>query len=520
MKIAFRVDASNAIGTGHVIRCITLARLFKERGADIQFICRSHEGHLSELIIKNNFNIKLISQSKPINKEKNSGNNYLNLLGVSQIRDAEETTESIKNQKPDWLIIDNYALDYKWENLLSSYSKNIMVIDDLPNRKHTCNLFLNYNYTKLTIKDYKNFLSKNSKILLGPKYALLSFEYTNLRKKFLKHPTNKISNILLSLGGSDNENITSFVIDVLSETEFSHLKLNVVIGMNNKNRDIILQKVNKRANTFIHEGLTNVASLLANTDLCIGAGGLSTWERICLAVPSLVFCVSQNQKPAFELLLKENLIQSAGTTINLSKVKLKNKILNVMRNSSLIFQTAFKAQSYVDGFGTNRLVEIIYPSKKNDLVIRDARDSDLHIYYNWVNDLAVRSSAFNSNPINIDQHRNWYTKQLNNSDSYLFVLQANGLPVGQIRFNFKGEEAFIDYSLDDFVRNRGWSDQLIRLGVNKLHSIRPSVINAEVKQGNTRSLAVFLRLGFKEKSVNKNKHLFAISSKKLFSANI
>ena len=191
-----------------------------------------------------------------------------------------------------------------------------------------------------------------------------------------------------------------------------------------------------------------------------------------------------------------------------------------MRNSSLIFQTAFKAQSYVDGFGTNRLVEIIYPSKKNDLVIRDARDSDLHIYYNWINDLAVRSSAFNSNPINIDQHRNWYTKQLNNSDSYLFVLQANGLPVGQIRFNFKGEEAFIDYSLDDFVRNRGWSDQLIRLGVNKLHSIRPSVINAEVKQGNTRSLAVFLRLGFKEKSVNKNKHLFAISSKKLFSANI
>ena len=116
MKVAFRVDASNAIGTGHVIRCITLAKLFKERGADIQFICRSHEGHLSELIIKNNFNIKLISQSKPINKEKNSGNNYLNLLGVSQIRDAEQTTESIKNQKPDWLIIDNYALDYKWEN--------------------------------------------------------------------------------------------------------------------------------------------------------------------------------------------------------------------------------------------------------------------------------------------------------------------------------------------------------------------------------------------------------------------
>ena len=242
MKVSFRVDASNAIGTGHVIRCITLAKLFKERGADIQFICRPHEGNLSELIRKNNFNTKLLSQSNTINKEKNSGDNYLNLLGVSQTRDAEETIESVKNQKLDWLIIDNYALDYKWESLLSSYSKNLMVIDDLPSRKHTCNLFLNHNYTKLTIKDYKNFLSKDSKILLGPKYALLSSEYTNLRKKFLNRSNNQISNILLSLGGSDNENITSFVIDVLTEPEFFHLKLDVVIGMNYKNKEIILKK--------------------------------------------------------------------------------------------------------------------------------------------------------------------------------------------------------------------------------------------------------------------------------------
>ena len=144
-------------------------------------------------IRKNNFNTKLLSQSNTINKEKNSGDNYLNLLGVSQTSDAEETIESVKNQKLDWLIIDNYALDYKWESLLSSYSKNLMVIDDLPNRKHTCNLFLNHNYTKSTINDYKNFLSKNSKILLGPKYALLSFEYTNLRKKFLKHEKTSFS---------------------------------------------------------------------------------------------------------------------------------------------------------------------------------------------------------------------------------------------------------------------------------------------------------------------------------------
>ena len=519
MKVAFRVDASNAIGTGHVIRCITLAKLFKERGADIQFICRPHEGNLSELIRKNNFNTKLLSQSNTINKEKNSGDNYLNLLGVSQTSDAEETIESVKNQKLDWLIIDNYALDYKWESLLSSYSKNLMVIDDLPSRKHTCNLFLNHNYTKSTINDYKNFLSKDSKILLGPKYALLSSEYTNLRKKFLNRSNNQISNILLSLGGSDKENITSFVVDVLTEPEFFHLKLDVVIGMNNKNKEIILKKTHKRPNTFIHKKLSSIAPLIMNADLCIGAGGLSTWERICLAVPSLVFCVSQNQRFAFELLLKEGLIGSAGAVLNLNKNELKNKIINIMNNSSSIFQKALKAQSYVDGFGANRVVETIYPSKKNNLTIREACDSDVFTYFNWANDPLVRSSAFNSNTIDIEEHQTWYKKQLNDSNSYLFVLEANRLPIGQIRFNCKGEKAFVDYSLDEFVRNRGWSEQLIRLGVSRLHTSRPSIVNAEVKSNNVKSISVFTRLGFEKKFGNQGKYLFVISSKKLISAN-
>ena len=256
-----------------------------------------------------------------------------------------------------------------------------------------------------------------------------------------------------------------------------------------------------------------------NADLCIGAGGLSTWERICLAVPSLVFCVSQNQRFAFELLLKEGLIRSAGAVLNLNKNELKNKIINIMNNSSSIFQKALKAQSYVDGFGANRVVETIYPSKKNNLTIREACDSDVFTYFNWANDPLVRSSAFNSNTIDIEEHQTWYKKQLNDSNSYLFVLEANRLPIGQIRFNCKGEKAFVDYSLDEFVRNRGWSEQLIRLGVSRLHTSRLSIVNAEVKSNNVKSISVFTRLGFEKKFGNQGKYLFVISSKKLISAN-
>ncbi len=172
-----------------------------------------------------------------------------------------------------------------------------------------------------------------------------------------------------------------------------------------------------------------------------------------------------------------------------------------MNNSSSIFKEALKAQSYVDGFGANRIVEIIYPSKKDNLTIREACDSDIFTYFNWVNDPLVRSSAFNSNTIDIEEHQTGYKKQLNDSNSYLFFLEANRLPIGQIRFNCKAEKAFIDYSLDEFVRNRGWSEQLIRLGASKLHTSRPSIINAEVKSNNVKSISVFTRLGFEKKIV-------------------
>ena len=235
-----------------------------------------------------------------------------------------------------------------------------MVIDDMPNRKHLCNLFLNQNYTNKTHKDYENLLPKGCRILLGPKYALLSSEYLNLRKTFLRTFNDKISNILLSLGGSDNENITSFVIDALNDNEFSQLKLDVVIGINNRNKKNILEQASKRPNTHIHENLTSIASLMVGADLCIGAGGSSTWERICLALPSLVFCVSENQKPACELLSKEGFIELAGTAANLNKKYLKKKLEKILKNPNLIFTQALKAQKYIDGFGANRVVDRMF----------------------------------------------------------------------------------------------------------------------------------------------------------------
>ena len=355
MQIVFRVDASNLIGIGHMSRCITLAKLLRKKGAGIQFISRAYDGHLGELLKENKFNTKLLSAPRLLNKKK-----YINWFGISQKEDSKDTLEIFKEKKPDWLIVDHYGLDYQWEIFLQSYVGNIMVIDDMLNRKHFCNLFLNQNYTDKTNKDYQNLLPENCKILLGPKYALLNSEYVKLRKTFSRTSDGQISSVLLSLGGSDNENITSFVIDALNDKEFSQLKLDVVIGINNRNRENIMFQASKRPNTFVHEQLISIASLMVNADLCIGGGGSSTWERICLALPSLVFCVSENQKPTCELLSKDGFIELAGPATNLNKIDLRKKLTQILKNSQSVFSRALKAQRYVDGFGTNRVVDQIF----------------------------------------------------------------------------------------------------------------------------------------------------------------
>jgi RimJ/RimL family protein N-acetyltransferase len=123
-------------------------------------------------------------------------------------------------------------------------------------------------------------------------------------------------------------------------------------------------------------------------------------------------------------------------------------------------------------------------------------------YFAWVNDSEVRSSALNTDPVHLRTHLEWFSGRLIDADSYLFVLEAGDLPVGQIRFELHGEEATIDYSLDVLVRGRGWANQLVKLGIEALNTGRPAMLTATVKPENAVSAATFIRLGFVEQAID------------------
>lgn len=308
MLVAFRVDASNQIGTGHVMRCLTLADYLKNLGHKCFFVCREHVGHLGDLISSRGHGIELLKASSDISiLNIDSGINiYSQWLGVTWQDDARQTLDTIYAQDFDWLIVDHYALDSKWEDMLASSVTNIMVIDDLANRRHNCDLLLDQNLGRKKC-DYKALLPQNCTTLIGPYYGLLRPEFLMLRDKSLKRRKNPdLGRVLISLGGVDCTNVTSDILSVLNNNCINpNIQLDIVMGANAPHLDqVIEQAADLSINTTVDVNVTDMAERMSLADFSIGAAGSTSWERCCMGLPSITVVLAENQRLIAEALAK------------------------------------------------------------------------------------------------------------------------------------------------------------------------------------------------------------------------
>src|SRR5882672_6253688 len=113
MKIVLRADASAQMGTGHLMRCLTLAEALRGRGAQARFICREHSGHLMPLLRQRTMPVTALPA--PASGDRTPGEDHAAWLGVTQAEDAAQTIEAFDGEKPDWLVVDHYGLDVEWE---------------------------------------------------------------------------------------------------------------------------------------------------------------------------------------------------------------------------------------------------------------------------------------------------------------------------------------------------------------------------------------------------------------------
>ncbi len=321
LNIIFRVDSSDVIGTGHVMRCLNLAEYYKNN--NIEFICKDLPFNLIENISKK-FKVNKL-ELKDYSKVTLNINTW---LGESWETDCKKTIDIIKDKEIDWIIIDHYNIDYKWENMIKPYVKNIMVIDDYTNRKHDCNILLNQQIdVDLGKKLYKNIVNNDCKLLLGNKYIIFNKKFFDILKNLKKK--NELKRINIFMGGSDPNNITLNIIKIcnnLNKKLENKLIFDIIVGKSNKYKDIISEECKKLKNFNYFYNLPFIGNILMKADLCIGAAGGTSYERCLLRKPTLIILTADNQYTVIEKFINAKVGNFIGTIKDNYNNKLIRKI--------------------------------------------------------------------------------------------------------------------------------------------------------------------------------------------------
>lgn len=483
MKVAFRVDASWDVGFGHLSRCINLAEVLRSRGNEVLFICREDEAKSFRALEDRLFATVLL----PILAIGET---------VNQLEDAQQTIQALQGERPDWLVVDSYRLSKDWEQLVRPHVAKVAVIEDLSGREHDCDLLIDQNYSERSAASFEKFVPKTCGLLLGPRFALIGDQFRKLRGLKSK-PAPELKRIFVFCGGSDPQNLTQQVIDEISCSELSNIAVDVVVGAQNKSfdREAAL-KLN--ANIEIHNSGGEFARIMSTADLAIGAGGTTSWERMCLGIPSIIASIAENQNSACEKLGRDGLINYLGTQPSLKPGAIRDAVVEAKTNFASLFDQIEKGQVLVDGRGCERVAEVLCPSGEAELAVRLAKPDDCVEFFNWANDPTVREQSLSPSTIQWGDHKKWFSEKISSASCEIYVLEASGLPVGQVRFDLIGDYAEIDYSLDKITRGRGWSPTLLEKSIEAYRRRQATSLYAVVKRSNTPSRSALMKAGFQE----------------------
>lgn len=351
IRIAFRLDASSQIGTGHFMRCLTLADSLKQRGAQIRFVSRHMFEHLRDMLdARGHEFILLNSRPTGIDSEELL---HAKWLGTSQHLDAQDTLKVLSDQAWDWLIVDHYALDVQWESAFRQTVKKVLVIDDLADRRHDCNVLLDQNlYADMDVR-YAGKVPGNCELLLGPHYALLREEFFQLRASRMERD-GFVQRVLILLGGVDAENLTGKVVQAVAQLPDRNLDVDVVIGAQHPAR-IDLEGVCHQLGFQCHVETPEIAKLMIKADLAIGASGSTSWERCCLGLPTVCLTCAVNQEAIAEGLQAKGAIVNLGDGVALSVADLSKTLLKLIGQPDKLKTLSTVSRGLVDGRGVDRV---------------------------------------------------------------------------------------------------------------------------------------------------------------------
>ena len=485
MRIAFRVDATLESGIGHFMRCLTLANALKARGASTHFVCRHLPEAMRSLLESKGHGLTKLSGNSDVGDHDDLAHAYF--LGTNQLHDAVETAAAFNHETQDWLVVDHYALDHRWESVLRRSAEYILVIDDLADRVHNCDLLLDQNYYRDMDTRYSGKVPPDCRVLLGPRYALLRDEFHQLRQH-VGPRTGSPKRLLIFFGGVDADNFTTKAIEALAGAGVEGLRVDVVIGAQHAYR-VEIDLLCKQYQYELHVQVDKIGQLMAAADLAIGAGGSATWERCCLGLPTVAFCTASNQIKQLADAAFEGLLYSPVLSGDIA-CAVRRHFIALSENSYLRESISSRGMLFVDG---NGVVRIISKMESSGLRIRLANQSDSRQLFEWRNHPHIRLVSRNTELISWEVHQNWFSDVLTSADRLVLIGELNGIGVGAVRFDIHDASAEVSIYRSPSTGQIGLGHEFLRSAERWLAANRPDVGNvcAQVIASNDRSHRLF-----------------------------
>lgn len=473
-----RVDAGVQIGSGHVMRCLALAQGWQDAGGQV-FFGMAIDAPIIEARLRSE-GIRVIRLP----------------VQPGSAEDAFQTAGVARKIGAQWVVVDGYHFGPAYQQSLKDAGLWLLYIDDNGRARHYyADIVLNQNLH--AHEDLYRNTEPYTRLLLGTRYVLLRREFLKWRG-WKRKISNKAEKVLVTLGGGDPDNVTLKVVKTLQRVPISGWEVVVIVGGNNLHRDELRSAMSFSKNRIrLESNVTNMPGLMAWADLAISAGGSTCWELSFMGLPSLVLVLADNQRQIAEKLAK------LGAAVNLgwydvSSIRMIQEVTQLRENAKMRKEMARRGRQLVDGEGCAR---VLMRLGGQVLRLRQVREEDCRLLWEWRNDPTVRTSSFATEPIAWKEHVLWFKSMLNQPNFLLWIaVDDQDQPVGQVRFDIQGElEAEINVSIARNRRGLGLGSLLIELAVKELlRSKTVKVIRAFIKVENKSSIRVFQKAGFSE----------------------
>ncbi|MEY8204733.1 MAG: UDP-2,4-diacetamido-2,4,6-trideoxy-beta-L-altropyranose hydrolase [Bermanella sp.] len=481
--IVFRVDGDANLGLGHVMRCLTLARVFKQAGFNILFICSADSAAAGHHIENSQLQIAYLAPAAHAED------------------DAEQCLLIVQNLDVYLLVVDHYRLDRRWEEKMRARPCKLMVIDDLADRPHSCDFLLDSSYGRQP-EEYQALTHADCRYLLASDYCLLRPEFKRLaaQARLKRQQTLAINNILINFGATDHQRQSLHCIDLLKKLKFSG-EIHVLISSSCQWLAELSEACAGSSQLSLHVDAANVAALMLAADLAIGSVGSSSWERCCLGLPCIGMVVADNQKNIASQLARLGVMELV-TLSDLEKI-LRAYVRNFQREKWQCM--AHKAFKVCDGLGAERVKNAVLASQPN-IRLRPMDKQDESTLFSWQCEAGNRKYSGTAQPPSLAEHAAWYASALNDASRRMWLVMFNGDECGYVRLDVRSAQG-VERKLEEVSVLISQKYRKLGLAHGAITELKKrclfGVMDAQVAADNRASLCLFNGLGFKKIANNR-----------------